>query len=147
MTDDNGPAQPPHEPVGSVGEEALKLFGALSDWAREHGADLGGSAQTAAGAFAGAVRDVNEHTATGGEDCRFCPVCQAIHAVRSTSPEVKAHLTVAASSLLQAAAELLATHVPGQQPQAAPVQKIDLDSDWDEDTSDHSSDDTDGPRP
>lgn len=147
MTDDNGPTQPPHEPVGSVGEEALKLFGALSDWAREHGSDLGGSATHAAGAFAGAVRDVNEHVATGGEDCRFCPVCQAIHAVRSTSPEVKAHLTVAASSLFQAAAELLATHVPGQQQPSAPVQKINLDDAWDDDAGPGDSDDSDGPRP
>ena len=33
-------------------------------------------------------------------------------AVRATSPEVKQHLTTAATSLLHAAAGVLATHVP-----------------------------------
>jgi hypothetical protein len=73
----------------------------------------------------------NEHIATGAEECRYCPVCQVIHLVRATSPEVKAHLAVAASSLMQAAAGVLATHVPTEQ--KGPVEKIDLDdTDWDE---------------
>ena len=96
--------------MGSVGDEAAKLLGALSDWARDQGTDYAGSAAGAAGAFASAVQDVNEHVATGGEDCRYCPVCQVIHVVRQTSPEVREHLSVAASSLLQAAAGLLATN-------------------------------------
>ncbi|MGZ5399822.1 MAG: hypothetical protein ACXWDM_07390, partial [Nocardioides sp.] len=29
------------EGAGGVGEEAAKLFGALADWARDHGGDLG----------------------------------------------------------------------------------------------------------
>jgi hypothetical protein len=97
------------EPVGSVGEEAAKLFGALSDWARDQGGDYAGTAAGAASTFAHAVRDVNEHLATESADCRYCPVCQVIHVVRSTSPEVREHLSVAASSLMQAAAGLLAT--------------------------------------
>ncbi len=77
------------------------------------------------------MHDINEHIATGSEDCRYCPVCQVIHAVRATSPEVKAHLAVAASSLMHAAAGLLATQVPSDH--AAPVQKIDLDdNEWDD---------------
>jgi hypothetical protein len=61
-------------------------------------------------------------------------VCQVIHVVRSTSPEVREHLSVAASSLMQAAAGLLATRTD---PSPAPsVEKIDLDdegdADWDE---------------
>ena len=35
------PPEDPGEQVGSVSEEAAKLFGALSDWARDHGPDLG----------------------------------------------------------------------------------------------------------
>jgi hypothetical protein len=124
----------PQEPVGSVGEEAAKLLGALSSWARDQGGDYAGSAADAAGAFAGAVQDVSEHIATGGEDCRYCPVCQVIHAVRNTSPEVRTHLSVAASSLMHAAAGLLATD-PGDRSKSSPVEKIDLDTDtdWDED--------------
>ena len=51
--------------------------------------------------------------------------------VRQTSPEVKAHLTQAAGSLVQAAAALLATAPQGQ---GRPVEKIDLDDEsvWDE---------------
>jgi hypothetical protein len=137
-----GRERPPHGPggheaVGSVGEEAAKLMGALSDWARDQGTDYAGSAAGAASSFAHAVRDVNEHIATGSADCRYCPVCQVIHAVRSTSPEVREHLSVAASSLMHAAAGLLATHAtPADR---RPVEKIDLDvedgegdGDWDE---------------
>ena len=124
----------PQEPVGSVGEEAAKLLGALSEWARDQGDDYAGSAADAAGTFAHAVQDVSEHIATGGEDCRYCPVCQVIHVVRNTSPEVRTHLSVAASSLMHAASGLLATKT-GDQSKTSPVEKIDLDADagWDED--------------
>jgi hypothetical protein len=120
--------------VGSVGEEAAKLLGALSEWARDQGDDYAGSAADAAGSFAHAVQDVSEHIATGGEDCRYCPVCQVIHVVRNTSPEVRTHLSVAASSLMHAASGLLATST-GDQSKSSPVEKIDLDADadWDED--------------
>ena len=147
MSDTEGPTegqQPPHgagegphgqEPVGSVGEEAAKLLGALSEGARDQGTDYAGSAAGAASTFASAVRDVNEHVATDSADCRYCPVCQVIHVVRSTSPEVREHLSVAASSLMHAAAGLLATHASPSA--SSPVQKIDLDDDadgasWDE---------------
>jgi hypothetical protein len=123
-----------HEPVGSVGEEAAKLLGAFSDWAKDQGSDYTGSAAGAAGSFVSAMQDANEHVATGSEDCRYCPVCQVIHVVRQTSPEVRAHLSVAASSLMHAAAGLLATHT-GKQPKSPSVEKIDLGTgaDWDED--------------
>ena len=122
------------EPVGSVGDEAAKLLGALSDWARDQGTDYAGSAVGAAGAFAHAVQDVNDHIATGSEDCRYCPVCKVIHVVRQTSPEVREHLSVAASSLLQAAAGLLATST-AHHSKPSTVEKIDLDAaaDWDDD--------------
>src|SRR3954470_19863988 len=133
MSDDtrDGGGADGQEQVGSVGEEAAKLFAALSGWARDQGVDYAGSAAGAAAAMSETAHSINEHIATGSEECRYCPVCQVIHAVRTTSPEVKAHLAVAASSLMHAAAGLLATHVP--QDQAAPVQKIDLDdNEWDD---------------
>lgn len=124
----------PQEPVGSVGEEAAKLLGAFSDWAKDQGTDYAGTAAGTAGSFAHAVNDVTEHLATGSQDCRYCPVCQAIHVVRQTSPEVRAHLSMAASSLMHAAAGLLATHTDGA-PRSSSVEKIDLaeGADWDED--------------
>jgi hypothetical protein len=136
VSDAEGPTEPGgHEPVGSVGEEAAKLLGALSEWARDQGTDYAGTAAGAASAFAGAARDLNEHIATDSADCRYCPVCQVIHVVRSTSPEVREHLSVAASSLMHAAAGLLATHANPSEP--SHVEKIDLDDadgGWDEDS-------------
>jgi len=127
-----GPSAPGGEPIGSVGEEAAKLFTALSGWAKDQGAQSAGSASGAAFAFGDMLKDVNEHIATGGADCKYCPLCQLISAVRATSPEVKAHLTVAASSLMHAAAGVLATQVP-QDGKSSPVEKIDLDDEgsWD----------------
>jgi len=131
--------QPPGgEPVGSVGEEAAKLFGALSAWAREqaqeqeHAGDASGAARTAAGhaasareALAQGLHEVGEHLGSAGPDCRWCPVCQVVHAVRRTSPEVRAHLADAAGSLMQAAAGLMATTPPASG--RGPVEHIDLD--------------------
>jgi hypothetical protein len=126
-----GPHAGSGEPVGSVGEEAAKLFAALSGWARDQGTEYAGSAAGAAAAMSETMHTVNEHIATGAEECRYCPVCQVIHLVRTTSPEVKAHLAVAASSLMHAAAGVLSTQVPAEK--KGPVEKIDLDdTDWDD---------------
>jgi hypothetical protein len=118
------------EPVGSVGEEAAKLLHALQDWAKESGGDYAGAAAGAVSGATSSLHDINEHIATGGEDCRYCPVCQVIHAVRHTSPEVKAHLASAASSLMHAAAGVLATQVP-RSDRPSGVEKIDLDDEGD----------------
>ena len=105
---------PMDDPVGSVGEEAAKLLGALADWAGDH------------------AREVNEHLATGDAECLYCPICRTMHAVRHASPEVKGQLATAASSFLQAAAGLLSTTGHGEQ-QTSRVQHIDLDDEDDED--------------
>lgn len=127
-----GPTVGSGEPIGSVGEEAAKLFTALSGWARDQGTDYAGSAAGAASAMSDMISNVNQHIATDGADCKYCPVCQVISAVRSTSPEVKAHLAVAASSLMHAAAGVLATQVPADA-KNSPVEKINLDENsWDE---------------
>ncbi len=123
-TPDDHTAAP--DEVGSVGEEAVKLFSVLSGWARDAGVVSSDTATNAGHGLADAVRGIDEHIATGGEDCRYCPVCQVIHAVRHTSPEVRAHLASAASSLMHAAAGVLATQVP-RADRPAGVQKIDLD--------------------
>lgn len=115
-----------HEPVGGVGEEAAKLFGALADLAREHSSDLGAGVSGLAAHATDALRDVDEHLATGAAECTWCPVCRTVHLVRQTSPEVRAHLGAAASSLLQAAAGLLATSVPDEARTRAGVERIDL---------------------
>ena len=114
--DDNGAATGPE--VGSVAEEAVKLFGAMSDWAKD------------------ATQGMEAHASTDAGECpqRWCPVCRAADAVRGLSPEVRTQLTAAATSLLNAAASLLATAVPDQH-QRAGVEHIDLDdaTEWPED--------------
>jgi len=109
---------PQDEPVGSVGDEAAKLLGALADWAGDH---LGGHVGDKA-------REVNDHIATGEAECLYCPICRTVHAVREASPEVKAQLAQAASTFLQAAAGLLSA-AGAAEPRSSRVQHIDLDAD------------------
>jgi hypothetical protein len=117
---------PPHDdPVGSVGDEAAKLLGALAGWAGEH------------------ARDVDEHIATGSAECLYCPVCRTVHAVRQASPEVKAQLASAAATFLEAAAGLL-TAAGNTEPPASRVQHIDLGAD---DANDADDAEGDGDRP
>lgn len=118
------------EPVGSVGEEAVKLLKVLQDWAQESGRD---AEATGAGSM---FETINEHIATGGEECKYCPLCRVISAVREVSPEVKQHLSSAATSLLSAATAAMATDgQPSSQngeSTSSSVEKIDLsDDDWD----------------
>jgi hypothetical protein len=121
----------PHdEPVGSVGDEAAKLLGALADWAGDH----------VNGRVGDRVREVNDHIATGDAECLYCPICRTVHAVREASPEVKAQLAQAASTFLQAAAGLLAA-AGAAEPPSSRVQHIDLDAE----TTDDSNPDEDAP--
>jgi hypothetical protein len=137
------------EEVGGVGEEAAKLLGALSDWARDatgapvagpqpgvaSGARWGEALSGLAEHAAAKVSEIDAHVATGSATCSWCPVCRTAHAVRRTSPEVRTHLATAASSFLQAMVGLLATVPPpdaGRRPGAG-VERIDLDDPDDED--------------
>ncbi len=129
------------EPVGSVADEAAKLFGALSDWAREHqpdaaqaGEGLGAVAGRAAAAVQEVAQGLSEHVDTGAPECAWCPVCRTVHLVRAASPEVRDHLASAAASLAQAAAGLLAAAAPRERTEPG-VEHIDLDDDWPEDDS------------
>lgn len=125
------------EDLGTVAEEAAKLLGALGEWARDQGGDWAQGAAGLADHAAASARQVRDHLdpqswegiATGSAECRYCPVCRTIHAVRELSPEVRAHLTTAASSLLQAAAGVMATQVPTGGAQRQGVEHIDLDGD------------------
>jgi len=140
---DAQPDEPVTEPVGSLAEEAAKLLGAVSGWAREQGHDLGHGVEQGLGhGLAGAAeafRAFDEHLATGAPECTSCPVCRTVHGLRQLNPEVKASLSTAASSLLQAASALLSTVAPDPRPAPAPghedatgpdgVQRIDLDDD------------------
>jgi len=107
------------EPVGSVAEEAAKLLGAFSGWAKEHGDGLSSFTD-----------GLHEHATTESPECTWCPVCRTVAAVRQTSPEVLTHLGSAASSLMLAFSGMMAAHPPDRD---GGVERIPLDDDWPED--------------
>ena len=117
--------------VGSLGEEAAKLLGALSGWAREHAGEAGDGLSGLAAQAAAAVHDLDDHLATGSAECTVCPLCRTIHAVRRLSPEVTAHLSSAAASLVQAAAAFMDTST-SQAGATVDVERIDLHGEWPE---------------
>jgi hypothetical protein len=49
-----------------------------------------------------------EHIATGAPECRYCPVCRAIAASRTSGPSVLGHVVSAGESLYAAFRETLA---------------------------------------
>lgn len=124
MSQTEGPGES-REPVGSVAEEAAKLFGAFAGWAREHGDGFSGMTDNLGA-------ELHDHLATGDPSCTWCPVCRTVTAIRQTSPEVRAHLAGAASSLMLAVSGMMATHPPSRD---GGVERIDLDGDddWPED--------------
>ena len=115
--------EPLDEPVGSAAEEAARLFGAMSDWAKGRGEGLGDLAET----LSGLAHEVEGHVATGAEECQWCPLCRGIQVIRSASPEVREHLATAVSSLAQAATAYLTTSVPDGRDRG--VERIDLTDD------------------
>lgn len=120
-----------HE-VGSLGDEAAKLLGALSGWAREHAHEAGEGLSGFAAHAAAAAHDLDEHLATGAPECTVCPVCRTVHAVRQLSPEVRTHLATAMTSLAHAAAAIMAT-TDARTDRDGSVEHIDLSDEWPED--------------
>ncbi|WP_416953123.1 hypothetical protein ACNKF0_14280 [Nocardioides sp. T5] len=118
--------------VGFLEEEAAKLLGALSGWAREHATEAGDGLAGLASHAATSAHDLDDHLATGAAECTVCPLCRVISTVRHVSPEVTGHLTAAATSLAQAASAFLAT-APHASPSTDDVEHIDLADDWPED--------------
>jgi hypothetical protein len=137
---EQGPGTNGPDEIGGVAEEATKLLGAVADWARDHGSDLGAGVAALADQAAASAHELNAHIATDDPECRYCPVCRTVHAVRTASPEVRAQLTTAASSFLQAAAGLLAAGQGGAGAKPS-VQRIDLDDDLPDDDAHDLSDD------
>jgi hypothetical protein len=75
------------ESVGSVAEEAARLFEAVQEWARRAG--LG-------------TDELATALATGAPECRVCPLCQLLGLLRERRPEVVEHLLDAGTSLAAA---------------------------------------------
>lgn len=106
----------PREPVGTLAEEALRFVEALS-------ASLPDDERA------------DQHT---GPECRVCPVCRGLAALRQVRPEAVEHLAAAMTELARALREVVAPGAPAQprqdggvtSPRGAPapgsVQHIDI---------------------
>jgi hypothetical protein len=131
MTQTDEPVDPVDTAVGSVAEEAAKLLGALSGWARESGDGwYEGLHDGVQDGLSSMADELHDHVSTGSPECAWCPVCRTVAAVRHASPEVKAHLSTAASSLMLAVSGLLATRPPARDPRsetATRMERIRLD--------------------
>jgi hypothetical protein len=66
-----------------------------------------------------------EHIATGAPECRYCPVCRAIAASRTSGPDVVGHVVSAGESLFAAVRDAVAgferTRPPRQEPGGTPA--------------------------
>lgn len=104
MTDDG-------DQVGSLAEEAAKLFAVLTD-----------------GVAAQRPGDDDAPSEHDHDECRICPVCQSIRLARSVTPELREHLGNAALSLAQAATVLLQSvqDAGRDAPEETPVEHVDL---------------------
>ena len=96
--------------VGSAAEEAARLFAAVEEWARTRASTLLDE----------------EHLATGSAECRVCPVCQAVGALRHVRPEAVEHLLDAAASFVAALRATAATPGPEGPPPGPRVERIDV---------------------
>jgi hypothetical protein len=115
---DGGP--PGSEGPGAIAEEALRLVSSVQDWAR---------------------RTFPESEVGHGSDCRWCPLCQFVAALRGEHPEVTdrvAEAGTAVASALRALVDAASGAAAGQSgqsgqrrhsgpPDGPRVQRIDLD--------------------
>ncbi|MDX2970061.1 hypothetical protein PWY87_00825 [Kribbella solani] len=135
------------EPVGSLAEEAAKLFAVLQNAASDAPAEHDDSPESS---HKPEDRPEDPHEHKLGPDCVWCPVCQLIHKVRNTSPETIEQLSTAAAhvlgsvrSLLEAAADAARqaredaasrSSPPDEEPARSRVDRIDVSEDpepWD----------------
>ncbi|MDX6264897.1 MAG: hypothetical protein QOH84_6585 [Kribbellaceae bacterium] len=90
------------EPVGSVAEEAAKLFAVLQQAARHDQ-----EAPKAEKEEPAPAEHQHGTARSGGPECQWCPVCQLIAKVRTTSPETIEQLSTAAAGVLGSLRSLL----------------------------------------
>jgi hypothetical protein len=88
----------------------------------------GGASSGSGDVWSEATSDAwGEHIATGAPECRYCPVCRAIAASRTSGPEVLSHVLSAGESLYAALRETVSgfertksaqppRHEPGEAP-------------------------------
>lgn len=97
--------------VGSLGEEAGKLLGAVEEWlrgARERGGVPDGEERGDGSAYdVFAQHEGQRHV---GPECLICPICQLLALARSARPEAFEHVVDAVGSLLLAVRSVVEEH-------------------------------------
>jgi hypothetical protein len=100
---------PADDALGSAAQEASRLLDSLREWVESR---AGGEVPIA----------------TGSAECKLCPLCLALSALRERNPDVVENLSKAGEALLSAARSMLMEHehewVSGQRPD---VERIDID--------------------
>lgn len=98
--------------------EAMRLFEAVQEWARRTSVgDL--AAHLVDGAAEGGF-------ATGSAECRLCPICQLVGALRQSHPEVADHLTDAVTALAAALRAAVGAHEREWSGRRTNVERIDI---------------------
>jgi hypothetical protein len=111
--------------LGTAREEAARLLEAVQEWASgASGPD--GSGFSPGSVFSAGAGLFNEHLATGAEECKICPVCQGVAALRRVRPEVVEHLLDASASLLAALRAGLEPPHGSPERRDAKVERIDI---------------------
>lgn len=97
------------EPLGSAAQEASRLLDALSSWLDERGIP-------------------SVPIATGSAECRACPICLGLSALRDHHPEVVDQLGRAAEALIAAVRAAVSEHEDQWARATRPdVEHIDID--------------------
>jgi hypothetical protein len=101
---------------GPLADEALRLLGAVQDWARQN--------------FPAAPAAPDGHGVPSGAVCQWCPLCQFMAVLRGERPEVTARVAEAGTAVASALRAVLdaATTRPSDPPESR-VQHIDLSGD------------------
>jgi hypothetical protein len=110
--------------VGSLAEEAARLFDALGTRVRRDGAEVGSSVASAGEWANRAWHDLGEHLSTAGGECQYCPLCRLAKGLREASPDLGDQVGKAALAAIRAVTHLVARDAPARR---AGVERIDLD--------------------
>ncbi|MBB6344118.1 DUF5304 family protein [Nonomuraea muscovyensis] len=105
MSETQDRRDPAADPIGTVADEARKLFDALQGRATRHVGRTVLNSFTGGGGGGSRERDVwGEAVAEPEEEyiCRACPVCRAIAAQRESGNDVTSHLVAAGGELFAA---------------------------------------------
>ncbi len=139
MSDDSDGPNPVE--VGTAAQEAVKLAGAVAQWAEQTGLAeaLKGIAEQAADSVRAAARSAS--SATGGADgkeavseqehsaatCESCPICQGVDMVKMMSPEAAAGLTDALAAVTSAVRQAIDGFGGSSADPKSHVEHIDID--------------------